>query len=647
MMSEAPSGKDLLRQVLAPHPPCFALLHRPDAVGDRIEILVGDVTEVPRLADLPLPDAGTPGPCHDILAVVPYRQLTERGYSCRDDASPMLAMTIREQASYAARDILPRLPRAPVSLHGAGFDMPDEQYAAIVRDVLAHEIGHGTGANFVISRSFTADVPSFAPLHAISLFRRLMAGERNAYWTFALYTGERMFIGATPERHLSLFRGIAVMNPISGTLRYPPGGPTLPGIMEFLADPKETSELFMVVDEELKMMARITEKGGRIAGPYLKQMATLAHTEYLIAGRASLDVGDILRETMFPPTVTGSPLESACRVIRAYEPGGRGYYSGVAALISRDASGARSMDSAILLRTAQVAGGRLRMGVGATLVRDSDPWSEVAETQVKANGMLHALGVRKEATPAGRSASLATHPQVRSALEARNRDLAPFWLDGSDPAASTPVIPSLASRLALIVDAEDAFTAMLGHQLRALGLDTQMCGYADADVDGPYDLVVMGPGPGDPRDASDPRVARVRLLLRRLLDEQTPFLAICLSHQVLGLMLGLDIIRRARPNQGVRKEIDFFGCWVAVGFYNSFALTCPDDEVFRDGIGAVRVSRDQRTGQVHGLAGKNFLSMQFHPESVLSLHGLPLLGKAVTSLLLPTDEGISGPLRTV
>ena len=84
------------------------------------------------------------------------------------------------------------------------------------------------------------------------------------------------------------------MNPISGTYRYPPAGPDLPGVMEFLADRKETDELYMVVDEELKMMARICAEGGRVVGPYLKEMARLAHTEYFIEGHTDRDAREIL-----------------------------------------------------------------------------------------------------------------------------------------------------------------------------------------------------------------------------------------------------------------------------------------------------------------------------------------------------------------
>ena len=81
--------------------------------------------------------------------------------------------------------------------------------------------------------------------------------------------------------------GVVVMNPISGTYRYPPTGPDLQAVLDFLADAKETDELYMVLDEELKMMARICEERRTVIGPTLKEMARVAHTEYLIEGRST------------------------------------------------------------------------------------------------------------------------------------------------------------------------------------------------------------------------------------------------------------------------------------------------------------------------------------------------------------------------
>ncbi|WP_030559838.1 chorismate-binding protein, partial [Streptomyces exfoliatus] len=108
------------------------------------------------------------------------------------------------------------------------------------------EIGQGAGSNFVVKRTFTAEIASYGPRSALTLFRRLLERETGSYWTFVVHTGDRTFVGATPERHISVRGGTAVMNPVSGTYRYPPSGPTLPEVMAFLADRKETDELTMV-----------------------------------------------------------------------------------------------------------------------------------------------------------------------------------------------------------------------------------------------------------------------------------------------------------------------------------------------------------------------------------------------------------------
>src|SRR6185437_15908201 len=158
-------------------------------------------------------------------------------------------------------------------------------------------------------------------------------------------------------------------------------------------------------------------------GPFLKEMARLAHSEYLIEGRSSLDVREVLRETMPAPTVTGSPVQNACRVIARWESAGRGYYDGVLALIGTDAAGERTVDSSILIRTADIdAAGKLRIGVGATLVRLSDPRSEVAETRAKAAGLLAVLGVGDDRSHQKRVATRARIgdlPAVGAALAQR------------------------------------------------------------------------------------------------------------------------------------------------------------------------------------------------------------------------------------
>lgn len=429
----AEDAASVLSDLLRDDAPPFALLRRrtPGRDHETVEVLTGAVVEAARLADIPVGE----GPS---LALVPFRQIAERGFDVRDDGTPLAVLVADRVRELPLAEVLAHLPAHDVRVEGGAFDVPDEAYEDIVRRVVEDEIGQGEGANFVIRRTFGGEIPGFGRADALALFRRLLAGERGAYWTFVVHTGDasasgrpgpggRTLVGASPEVHVRMSGGTVVMNPISGTYRYPAEGPSAEGLLAFLGDRKETEELSMVVDEELKMMCTVGDMGGVVIGPRLKEMAHLAHTEYELRGRSSLDVREVLRETMFAATVTGSPVQNACRVIERYEPGGRGYYAGALALVGQEPGGAQTLDSPILIRTADIsAEGLLRVPVGATLVRHSDPAGEVAETHAKAAGVLAALGVRpgRPESEADRP-RLASDPRVQAALDDRRGGLAP------------------------------------------------------------------------------------------------------------------------------------------------------------------------------------------------------------------------------
>ncbi len=637
--------------------PPFALLHRcgPGVLGGGtpVDLLTGPVGEYAALADLPLP-SGTAPARHELLALIPFRQIRERGFAHVDDGTPLLAMHVREQAALPLDLLLAHLPDGaahPVRVRDGHFDLDDEAYARIARRIVTEEIGSGAGANFVLKRSFVAAIEGWSVPAALAFYGRLLRRSSGHHWAFLIHTGERTLIGASPERHITLERGTAVMNPISGTYRYPPEGPTEEGVLEFLSDSKETNELYMVLDEELKMMSRVCEHGGRVRGPRLREMAHLAHTEYFIEGRTRRDVRDILRETLLAPTVTGSPLESACRVIAAFEPEGRGYYSGVAALIGTDARGGRSLDSAIVIRTADVdAAGGLRLGVGSTLVRDSDPAAEAAETRAKAAGLLAALhdgaAGRPEDRPDGTSRPRLRPgrlPEVVRALAARNTPLAPFWQ--AAPEARVRPRPALKGLRVLVVDAEDTFTAMGATLLRGLGCEVLVRRFDEPFSLVRADLVIVGPGPGDPREVADPKIACLREVTGELLERDTPLLSVCLGHQVLCGLLGLELIRKPVPNQGVQRGIDLFGRREPVYFYNTFAAVSRTDVLPSAAVrpGTVHVARDRSTGEVHALRGPGFASVQFHPASVMTRSGPEILDVLLTRLVGARPTAVAGP----
>lgn len=154
-----------------------------------VELLIGPVSTYDRLADIP--DKG--------LALIPFRQIRERGFDVRDDGTPLAVLTPEETYELPLAEVLEQLPAHDVRVEGGGFDVGDEEYADIVGRVLREEIGRGEGANFVIRRTYEGEIPGFGRADALALFRRLLTGERGAYWTFVVHTGSGPWWAPAPK----------------------------------------------------------------------------------------------------------------------------------------------------------------------------------------------------------------------------------------------------------------------------------------------------------------------------------------------------------------------------------------------------------------------------------------------------------------
>ena len=105
----------------------FALLRRrtPGHDENTVEVLVGPVTAHDRLADLP--DEG--------LALVPYRQIRERGFDVRDDGTPLLVLSPSVVCHIPLDEALAALPSHDVHVSAGAFDVDDDAYAEIVGSV--------------------------------------------------------------------------------------------------------------------------------------------------------------------------------------------------------------------------------------------------------------------------------------------------------------------------------------------------------------------------------------------------------------------------------------------------------------------------------------------------------------------------------
>jgi phenazine biosynthesis protein phzE len=215
--------------------------------------------------------------------------------------------------------------------------------------------------------------------------------------------------------------------------------------------------------------------------------------------------------------------------------------------------------------------------------------------------------------------------EVQTLLHTRNLYLSRFWFEPQ--LAQFNVVPKLQGKRIVIIDNEDSFSVMLKRMLQQMGASVTLVSFADFDSETHADVTIVGPGPGDPNDAQDPKMLKLRNIVQGLIAARRPFLAECLGHQILCLVLGLTVIRKDLPFQGTQQFIDFFGQRERVGFYNTFC------GITDRALAGVEIASDPSTNEVHALRAERFVGLQFHVESILTPSGYSLLRDAVLRLL--------------
>jgi len=462
-----------------------------------------------------------------------------------------------------------------------------------------------------------------------TIFKRLCKRNPSPYGFFMNLGQDEYLIGASPEMFVRVentAKGLRVETcPISGTIER--GGDPLEDaqqIKKLLLNAKEESELTMCTDVDRNDKSRICEPGSvRVLGRrQIEMYSRLIHTVDHVEGylRAGFDALDAFLCHTWAVTVTGAPKTWAIRFIENMEPGVRHWYGGAVGMVGFDGT----LNTGLTLRTIRVKKGIAEVRAGATLLHDSDPAAEEAETELKASALIDAI-VRSDDKIDNVPAVMANW-----ASEGSNSDKRPQ---------------------VLLVDHEDSFVHTLANYLRQTGADVVTCRsgaifdkFLSEQVDtGKFkpDLVVLSPGPGSPS------TFQLSHTIDCMIARKVPIFGVCLGLQGLvehfGGELGIldypmhgkpSSITRSFSDEGEHKlKIDVLRGLPAeftVARYHSLygnRKLMPKELI---------ITASTADGVVMAIqhAHMPIAAVQFHPESILTLpkNGMKILTNALKTL---------------
>lgn len=184
----------------------------------------------------------------------------------------------------------------------------------------------------------------------------------------------------------------------------------------------------------------------------------------------------------------------------------------------------------------------------------------------------------------------------------------------------------------LIIDNHDSFTFNLVEYFRQLGVsievrrNDQLTLHAIESMAPQY--LVISPGPGHPRDAGISPQAITHFA------GKLPILGVCLGHQAIGEAFGGTVTRAKEPRHGRISHVVNSGRGVFAGLPRAFDVVRYHSLIVdRASLPTCfEITAESEAGEIMGLRVNDprgqFLGVegvQFHPESLLTEHGLAML----------------------
>jgi isochorismate synthase len=241
-----------------------------------------------------------------------------------------------------------------------------------------------------------AEVLLEAPVDLPTIMARLGA-ELPDTTRFAFARASSTFFGASPELLFSKAGTHVRTEALAGTIRSL--GSEFPvhsrQSVHLLQSNKDQREHEFVVRQILEVLKPIAAKVSAPDVPSLRKVGQIIHllSPIDVEVTPSTPPLHVLAALHPTPAVGGAPRAPAIQFILENESAARGWYTGAVGWVDR--AGNATFNVAIRSAVLDASGRRAWIYAGAGIVRESDPEAEYAETALKQQPMLRALGWKR------------------------------------------------------------------------------------------------------------------------------------------------------------------------------------------------------------------------------------------------------------